>query len=125
MKISGYKADVPCHDWLISPKMDLQNFKDIILSFETAKNHSDITPGLEVFISTDYVEGNAPEENTWHPLLAMLSQGYYEWKHSGYINISEYAENGAHIGFKYLNSSPSKATSWEVDDIEIIGVLKK
>jgi len=125
MKISGYKADVPCNDWLISPSLNLQNYQDLILSFETAKNHTDITPGLEVFISMDYVEGNDPKNYTWHPLLALLSQGYYEWKHSGYIDISEFAENGVHIGFKYINSSPSKATSWEVDDVEVIGVLKE
>jgi endonuclease I len=125
MKMSGYKADEPCIDWLISPKMNLQNYKNIILSFETAKNHTDITPGLEVFISMDYVERNNPKNCNWHALSALLSQGHYEWKHSGYIDISEFTASYVHIAFKYTNSSPSKATSWEVDDVEVIGVENK
>ncbi len=121
MKMSGYHADEPCVDWLISPTLDLQNYHDIILSFETAKNHSDITSGLEVVLSTDYVEGNDPMNYTWHTLNPALSKGYYEWVHSGYIDISDYADSNAHIAFKYTNSSPNKATSWEVDDVEVIG----
>ncbi len=125
MKMSGYKADEPCVDWLISPELDLRSYQDVILSFETAKNHTDITSGFEVFISIDYIEGNDPQNYNWHPLPAFLSEGYYEWKHSGYIDISEFATSDVHIAFKYINSSPSKATSWEVDDVEVIGVEKK
>jgi len=125
MKISGYKADVPCEDWLISPKLDLQDYKDVILSFETAKNHTDIYPGLEIFIATDYIEGQNPENYSWTSLKASMSKGYYNWKHSGYLDISDFANSNVHVAFKYKNSNPNKATSWEVDDIEVIGVLKK
>ncbi len=125
MKMSGYKADKPCEDWLISPTLDLQNYQEIILNFETAKNHYDIYPGLEVFISSDYSEGTNPEQTDWIILKPALSKGYYKWKHSGYLDISDFAISNVHIAFKYINSSPSKATSWEVDDVEIIGILKE
>jgi len=124
MKISGYKADEPCVDWLISPELNLALYMDIILSFETAKNHSDVTQGLEVFISKDYIAKNNPLQYTWYPFAASLSKGYYEWEHSGYIDISDFSSSDVHIAFKYINSSPSKATSWEVDDVEVIGVVK-
>lgn len=124
MKMGGFKADEPCVDWLISPTLNLHDFHDIILSFETAKNYSDVTPGLEIFISKDYIIGKNSLDYTWYPLEALLSEGHYEWKHSGYIDISEFATSDVHIGFKYTNSSPSKATSWEVDDVEVIGVKK-
>jgi len=54
-----------------------------------------------------------------------MSKGYYNWKHSGYLDISDFANSNVHVAFKYKNSNPNKATSWEVDDIEIIGVLKR
>jgi len=124
MKMSGYKANEPCEDWLISPSLNLYNYRDIILSFETAKNYEDLYPGIEAFISTNYTEGNNPEDATWIPLETYLSKGHYVWEHSGYIDISDFADYNVHIAFKYTNSSPNKATSWEIDDIEVIGVIK-
>jgi len=125
MKMSGYKSDEPCEDWLISPSLDLQNYQDIILSFETAKNHQDIYPGLEVLISSNYSDRTNPEQADWVLLEPALSQGYYEWKHSGYLDISDFASSNVRVAFRYINSSPNKATSWEVDYVEFIGVLKK
>ncbi len=125
MKMSGYKGDKPCEDWLISPSLNLYNYRDIILSFETAKNYEDLYPGIEVFISTNYTEGNNPEDADWIALKCALSRGYYVWEHSGYLDISDFAGDNVHIAFKYTNSSPSKATSWEVDDVEVIGVLRE
>ncbi len=125
MKMSGFKGNEPCEDWLISPSLDLQNYQDIILSFETAKNYEDLYPGLEVFISTNYTEGNNPEDATWILLETYLSKGHYVWEHSGYIDVSNFVDDHVHIAFKYRNSSPNKATSWEVDDVEVIGVLKE
>jgi len=125
MKMSGYRADEPCIDWLISPALELKDYKEIILSFETAKNYTDITPGLEVFISEDYIDDNDPLHYTWYPLMASLSKGYYEWEHSGYIDISDFIGDNINIAFKYTNSSTDKATSWEIDDVEIIGVKKQ
>ena len=122
MKMSGYKGDEPCEDWLISPSLNLYNYRDIILSFETAKNHQDIYPGLEVLISSNYSDRTNPEQADWVLLEPALSQGYYEWTHSGYLDISDFAKSQVHIAFKYNNSSPSKATSWEVDDVEVIGI---
>ncbi|HEX37998.1 MAG TPA: hypothetical protein ENG70_03965 [Candidatus Cloacimonetes bacterium] len=122
MKMSGYQANEPCVDWLITPSLDLSDYQEIIMSFETAKNHSDSIPGLEVFVSKDYIDGNDPTDYSWIPLTASLSKGYYEWEHSGYIDISGFADDHVHIAFKYNNSNPERATSWEVDDVEVIGV---
>jgi len=125
MKMSGYKGDEPCEDWLISPDLDLYNYRDIILSFETTKNYEDLYPGLEVLISTQYLDGTNPEKADWVVLKCALSNGHYVWKHSGYLDISNFTDNNVNIAFKYTNSSPNKATSWEVDDVEVIGVLKE
>ena len=122
MKISGYKADEPSDDWLISPLLKLANYRDVVLQFETAKNHSDIMDGLEVMISAEYISGEDIESVQWYHLPAEISQGKYEWVHSGYLNLDRYREKNVHIAFRYRCSSTRKATSWELDDVKITGI---
>ncbi len=122
MKMSGYDADEPSDDWLISPLLKLDKYHDIVLQFETAKNHSDIIDGLEVMISTSYIPGEDPESVQWYHLPAKMSPGKYEWVHSGYLNLDRYREKNVHIAFRYRCTSTKKATSWELDDVKITGI---
>ncbi len=125
IKISGYKADEPSDDWLISPPLQLDQYKNVILQFETAKNHSDIIDGLEVMVSDQYLPGEDPESVEWYHIPAKLSEGSYKWVHSGYLNLDKYRGKNIYIAFRYRCSSTTKATSWELDDIRVTGVPLK
>jgi len=124
MKISGFKGDEPCNDWLLSPTLDLENFSEIILTFETAKNHNDIIEGLEIFVSTDYQNGKNPQNYKWTKVTGKMSQGKYLWALSGCIDITKFSGNSTTIAFKYSNSSIRKASTWEIDDIILTGEKK-
>ncbi len=120
MKIAGYKADIACLDWLVSPAVDLAGYASADLIFETAKNYKDKINGLSVWVSSDY-QGD-PQTCNWEELKAKFSYGRWAWTESGIISLNKWLGKKIHIGFKYESSSAKKASSWEVDDIIIQAV---
>ncbi|MDD3052327.1 MAG: endonuclease [Candidatus Cloacimonetes bacterium] len=123
-KISGYKADEACDDWLILSELNVSEYNELVFSFETAKNHKDIINGLRFLVSTDYRKDKDPSQSKWQEISADYSDGKYSWKHSGYIAYPVKSRSIS-LAFHYENSSPKSATTWEVDDIKIIGTKKK
>jgi endonuclease I len=120
MKAKGFGGNEPAEDWLITPKLDLSSVNNPLFSFENAKNHKDIKPGLEVFISTNY-DGKDLKKATWEKLDVNLSNGKWNWVFSGLIDLSKYKTDNVHIAFKYTCSSTKKAESWEIDRFRILG----
>ena len=79
--------------------------------------------GLEVFISTNY-SGNISSA-TWTKLdanLASGSSGGYasSYTDSGDIDLSSFSGK-ARIAFKYSGGDPSLTTTYQVDEIKILG----
>jgi len=118
--INGYQASAECNEWLISPSMNFNNYKNETLSFQTATNYTG--PALEVKMSTNYVTGADPTTATWTPITATLSPGTWTWTPSGNIDVSGFAGDNVHLAFRYITALPD-ASAWEVDDIIITGVL--
>ena len=119
--ISGYGADEPSKDWLISPKLILSG--DEVLNFKSAKGYdgSDIV----VKISTDYIGSGDPALATWTDLSATIAttdNGNYKWVDSGDVNLSSYTGD-AYIAFYHEAPGTSGGTvaNWEVDDVTISG----
>ncbi|PIY04454.1 MAG: hypothetical protein COZ21_06595 [Bacteroidetes bacterium CG_4_10_14_3_um_filter_31_20] len=124
MLISGYGADVPSEDWLISPAINLTNVSNSILSFSTWTKYTDsgLPNPLEVFISTDY-SGN-PQTATWTTINATLPlANSATMTSSGNIDLSSY-QNIVYIGFKYRSSGTGSGTTanWEVDNFKVSGI---
>ena len=114
-KISGYDGQAfENEDWLISPPLNLDEYNNEILSFETAMNYDG--PELEVKISTDYSGSGDPNIASWTTLPASFSPGGWEWTFSGNIDISTYQGTQVYISFLY-NSTDLEAATWELDDI--------
>ncbi len=123
-KCNGYAgAAVENEDWLISPELDMEGYTNITLAFDHARNYAS-NEGLFVAISTDY-EGGNPHDATWTYITDQFTfpdPGSWSFMNAGTANISDYASDATYIAFVY-NSTNSDASTWEVDNIEVLGVM--
>jgi hypothetical protein len=113
--------------WLISPKIDLKDYKNVVLSFRNAQHDLKIDSPLntlEVYVSTNF-EGSSISQAKWVKLeakVASLSTPTREFISSGGIDLSLYSGN-INIAFKYIGSGKDKTLNgaFMVDDIKIFG----
>jgi hypothetical protein len=113
--------------WLVSPKIDLKDYKNVVLSFRSAQHDLKIDSSLntlEVYVSTDF-EGSSILKAKWIKLeakVASLSIPAREFISSGGIDLSSYSGN-INIAFKYIGSGKDKTLNgaFMVDDIKIFG----
>ncbi|MDD4848301.1 MAG: PKD domain-containing protein [Bacteroidales bacterium] len=118
VKMSGY-AEGAAHsneDWLISPSFNLNNFGDVVLSFQNAYSYDGNT--LEVFFSNNF-NGTDPSAATWQPLTFTASTGSFAWTYSGEISLDAFSGDNCFIAFKYT-CDEAAASTWEIDDIMLI-----
>jgi hypothetical protein len=116
--------------WLISPKINLQDYKNAVLSFRSAQHDLKIDSPLntlEVYVSNNF-EGSSISEANWIKLetkVASLSTPTREFISSGGIDLSSYSGN-INIAFKYIGSGKDKTLNgaFMVDDIKIFGENK-
>lgn len=113
--------------WLVSPKIDLKDYKNVVLSFRSAQHDLKIDSSLntlEVYVSTNF-EGSSISKAKWIKLgakVASLSTPTREFISSGGIDLSSYSGN-INIAFKYIGSGKDKTLNgaFMVDDIKIFG----
>ncbi|MEI7981227.1 MAG: lamin tail domain-containing protein, partial [Bacteroidota bacterium] len=105
--------------WLFSPPMNFDQYTNEVLSFQTAWKYAG--PALEVLISSDYNGTGNPNEFTWTTLSATLSPGNWVWTPSGDVDVSSLEGTAVYIGFKFT-STDTESSTWEVDDIQILGI---
>lgn len=113
--------------WLVSPKIDMKDYKNAVLSFRSAQHDLKIDSSLntlEVYISTNF-EGSSISNAKWIKLeakVASLSTPAREFISSGGIDLSSYSGN-INIAFKYIGSGKDKTLNgaFMVDDIKIFG----
>ena len=108
--------------WLITPEINLDGSSNEILTFQSkdAYNNGD---GLEVLISSNY--SNNLSSATWTKLDADLangtSMGYASsFTDSGEIDLNSFSGN-IRIAFKYSGGDPTLTTTYQVDEIKILG----
>ena len=124
--ISGTKV-VTNVAWLISPKIDMDIYKNEVLSFRAAQHHLDIDSplnALEVLVSTNFDGLNVTKAN-WIPLKANLPNQSTPWRQfigSGAVDLSSY-KGKINIAFKYIGSGKNLALdgAFLVDDVQIFG----
>ena len=124
--ISGTKV-VSNVGWLITPAIDLDEYKGEILTFRAAQHHLDVDSplnALDVFISNNF-DGLNVASATWVQLRANLptqATPWYQFVGSGGIDLSSY--NGkAHIAFRYTGSGKTATLdgAFQIDDVQIYG----
>lgn len=116
--ISGYdNGDYDNEDWLISPEFSADEFSNLKLSFWNTSGYTG--PGLQVFFSNNYVDN--VETATWQELTNVnwhSGEPFWEWKNSGFIDLSGFSGSSCRIAFKYTSTTADGAT-WELDDISL------
>ncbi|UPZ16909.1 DUF5689 domain-containing protein [Flavobacterium humidisoli] len=113
--------------WLVSPKINLNGYKNSILSFRSAQHDLKVDSPLntlEVYVSTNF-DGASVTKAKWTKLEAKvptLSTPSREFISSGGIDLSAYSGN-IHIAFKYIGSGKDKTLNgaFMVDDVKIFG----
>jgi len=122
LRISAYNTnESPLEAWLVTPVLDLNNSVNEILSFDI-RSSFDKGMILEVFITQEY--SGDPRTTEWIELDANIPLGPSSsnstiFKNSR-INIS-CLEEKVWVGFRYLGSTYDKTTTYDLDNIRIIG----
>jgi hypothetical protein len=113
--------------WLVSPKINVDNYKNAVLSFRSAQHDLKVDSplnSLEVYVSTNFDGSNVAKAN-WTKLEAVLpslSTPVRQFISSDRIDLSSYSGN-IHIAFKYVGSGKDKVLNgaFMIDDVVIVG----
>ena len=122
-QISAYNTgETTMTVWLVTPEIDLEGSTNEILTFQTKDAYNNGS-GLEVLISSNF-SGNLASAN-WTKLDATLASGSStgfasSFTDSGDIDLSSYSGK-VRIAFKYSGGDPSLTTTYQVDEIKILG----
>ncbi|MGM0573451.1 MAG: choice-of-anchor J domain-containing protein, partial [Bacteroidota bacterium] len=118
--MNGYNSGDIEDDWLIIPGIEMENYTDVVLTFETAYNFGvmDDDNFLKLFYSEDYAGTGDPSDATWVELdFDIPGEGGYEWTPSGDVAIPD-SDNTVYIGFQYYYN-PGEYRAWQVDNIHV------
>ncbi|MCB7481746.1 DUF5689 domain-containing protein [Christiangramia sediminis] len=122
LRISAYNTnESPLEAWLVTPAVDLNNSVNEILSFDI-RSSFDKGLILEVFITQEY--SGDPRTTEWTELDANIPLGPSSsnstiFKNSK-IDIS-CLDGKVWVGFRYLGSTYDKTTTYDLDNIRILG----
>ncbi len=124
-EMNGYNSGTTDQneDWLISPKMDInEDYKNIALSFKTACQFGNSeTTQLKVYILKNYTPDTNPNTGETQKIditsSFQYSDGNYTWKPSGEYLLDEYKQSTINIAFVYTTTK--EARLWRVDDVLI------
>ena len=123
LQVSAYNSGDNVMDvWLVSPSIDLEKTENERLTFNTRATFEEGRI-LSVWVCSDF-NGNI-EMASWQLLDVMISDGTRdgsnkEFKNSGKIDLG--CLNGkVNLGFRYLGSDPGVSTTYDLDNILIIG----
>lgn len=122
LRISAYNTnESPLEAWLVTAAIDLNNIINEILSFDI-RSSFDKGMILEVFITQNY--SGDPRTTEWTELDANIPLGPSSsnstiFKNSR-IDIS-CLDGKVWVGFRYLGSTYDKTTTYDLDNIRVIG----
>ncbi|CAL68105.1 DUF5689 domain-containing protein [Christiangramia forsetii] len=122
LRVSAYNTnESPLEAWLVTPALDLSNSMNETLSFDILSSY-DKGLILEVYITQDFT--GDPRTTEWIELDANIPLGPSSsnsriFKNSK-INIS-CLEDKVWVGFRYLGSTFDKTTTYDLDNVRVIG----
>lgn len=111
--------------WLVSPKINLDGYKNVVFSFRSAQHSLKVDSPLntlEIYVSDDF-DGLHIAKAKWTKLAAKipnLSTPAREFRTSGRIDLSSYSGN-INLAFRYVGSAKDKTLNgaFMVDDVKI------
>ena len=120
--MTGYKGNNPPFDaWLISPYLDIQNAASKILTFRTqVAGYGSTTSKFEVYILNSRNPETATVKVKLNPTIATPTGGspvYSDWKASGDVDLSKWADGAYYIGFRFYATQDANYATWCVDDV--------
>jgi hypothetical protein len=118
--MNGYSDAGPSKDWLISPRLRLDNFtKFILLSFYSRKFYAG--SDLKLMVSTEYDGKSNPETATWVALNGKFPTVTGTYTASQYIDLSGFKTNNTYVAWVYetTGGGTNFAAEWSLDDIAI------
>ena len=122
LRISAYNTnESPLEAWLITPEIDLDTTEGELLVFDLLSSY-DNGLLLKVYVSNDF--NGDPRTASWIPLDANIPLGpsgsnATVFKESQ-IDIS-CLDGKVWIGFRYLGAAPDKTTTYDLDNVRVLG----
>jgi hypothetical protein len=112
----------PMEVWLVTPGLNLSGAANPVLNFET-KDGFNNGAGLRVYVSTNLTDSTVGEAS-WTQLSASIATGTANgyannFTPSGNVDLSAYAGQVVHIGFRYTGSSNGITTTYQVDNVTV------
>ena len=123
VQVSAYGSNEYVMDaWLISPVIDLSRQKEAVLLFDSRATFEEGSI-LTVWFSTDY-SGEYFGSN-WTQLDADISIGSGDGSNKFFMNSAAIPigciGEKAHLGFRYLGADPGVSTTYDLDNILVLG----
>jgi hypothetical protein len=123
MRISAFRTEEnPLEVWLITPSINLDSSVNEILTFQTKATFDNGTI-LTTWVSSDYSENIKAAE--WQQLDVEVSVGPENGFESNFVSSGKVSldclEGDVFIAFKYLGGDPGISTTYDIDEIKIIG----
>ncbi|GAB1404833.1 hypothetical protein MASR1M74_20120 [Lentimicrobium sp.] len=119
--MNGYNSGELEEDWLILPGMNLDNYFNESLSFDTwyrfGNDNNDNY--FEFVYSTNYSGIGSPAAATWTEITFTRPGAEQQWTSSGLIDISGIAGTNVYFAFKY-HYNAGNYRSWQVDNISVM-----
>lgn len=120
--VNGYSDAGASKDWLISPKLRLNNFTQVpLLSFYSRKYYEG--PSLKLMVSTNYDGVSNPENATWTEINGKFPTSTGGYVQSQFIDLSAYKTDHTYLAWVYETSAGPRATNlvaeWSLDDFLI------
>ena len=119
--MNGYNSGDTEIDWLILPGINLDDYADEVMTFDTWYNYGEDNADnyLKLYYSTDYAGIGDPSTATWTELSYDQPESAQTWASSGDVDLSAISGTDVYIGFKY-RYEVDMYRQWEVDNISIV-----
>lgn len=118
--MNGYSDTGASRDWLISPRLRLDNFSQFpLLSFYSRKFYAGL--GLKLMVSVNYDGKSNPETATWTEINGNFPTTTGTYVKSQYIDLTTYKTDHTYLAWVYETTAggTNNASEWSIDDIAI------
>ena len=118
--MNGYNSGELEEDWLILPGINLDNYFNESLSFESwyRFGNEDADNYFKFVYSTDYSGTGSPAAANWTEIAFTRPTAEQEWVSSGLLDIAGIAGTNVHFAYKY-HYNAGNYRSWQIDNINI------